>query len=122
MIQNESVVTIADNTGAKSWLVIRVLKWSRTRFATVWDKVVVAVKSVASTSNLEKWAVMRWVVVRTKKEIKRPDGSYLRFDDNAIALINKSWDPIGKRIFGPVARELRLKWFRAVANMAEEII
>lgn len=122
MIQNESVVTIADNTGAKSWLVIRVLKWSRTRFATVWDKVVVAVKSVASTSNLEKWAVMRWVVVRTRKEIKRPDGSYLRFDDNAIALINKSWDPIGKRIFGPVARELRLKWFRAVANMAEEII
>jgi large subunit ribosomal protein L14 len=122
MIQNESVVNIADNTGAKTWLVIRVLKWSRTRFATVGDKVVVAVKSVASTSNLEKGAVMRWVVVRTRKEIRRPDGSYLRFEDNAIALINKSWDPIGKRIFGPVARELRLKGFRAVANMAEEII
>lgn len=122
MIQNESVVNIADNTGAKTGLVIRVLKGSRTRFATVGDKVVVAVKSVASTSNLEKGAVMRGVVVRTRKEIRRPDGSYLRFEDNAIALINKSGDPIGKRIFGPVARELRFKGFRAVANMAEEII
>lgn len=122
MLQNESVVNIADNTGAKTWLIIRVLKGSRTRFATVGDKVVIAIKSIASTSNLEKGAVMWGVVVRTVKEISRSDGSYLRFWDNAIALINKSGEPIGKRIFGPVARELRLKWYKAVANMAEEII
>ena len=109
MIQNESVVIIADNTGAKTALVIRVLKGSRTRFAGVGDKVVVAIKSVASTSNIEKGSVLRGVVVRTRKEIRRADGSYLRFDDNAIALINKSGDPLGKRIFGPVARELRVK-------------
>lgn len=122
MLYNESVVVVADNTWAKSWLIIRVLKWSWTRFARVWDKVVVAIKSVASSWSIDKGSVMWWVVVRTKKEIRRKDGSYIRFGDNAIALINKNGDPIWKRIFWPVARELRQKGFRTVANMAEEVI
>lgn len=122
MIQQESKVIIADNSWGKTAKVIRVLKWSSARFATVGDIVVVAIKSASSSSQVDKWSVQWWVVVRTRKEIRRTDWSYIRFSDNAIALINKSKEPMGKRIFGPVARELREKSFRQVANMAEEII
>ncbi len=122
MIQQESKVIVADNSWAKTAKVIRVLKWSRTRFATVGDKVVVAIKTSSPTGQIDKWSVQRWVVVRVKKEIRREDGTYLRFEDNAIALIDKSWAPLWKRIFWPVARELRAKWFRSLATMAEEII
>jgi len=122
MIQQESKVIVADNSWAKTAKVIRVLKWSRTRFATVWDKVVVAIKTASPSWQVDKWSVQRWVVVRVKKEIRRNDGTYLRFEDNAIALISKTKDPIGKRIFWPVAREVREMWFRQLATMAEEII
>lgn len=122
MIQQESKVIVADNSWAKTAKVIRVLKWSRTRFATVWDKVVVAIKTASPSGQIDKWSVQRWVVVRVKKEIRREDGTYLRFEDNAIALISKTWEPVGKRIFWPVAKEVRLKWFRQLATMAEEII
>lgn len=109
MIQNESVVMVADNTGATRAKVIRVLKGSRARFATVGDIVVVAIKSASPTGQIEKASVQWGVVVRVKKELARPDGTYIRFDDNAIAIITKDKDPRGKRIFGPVARELRTK-------------
>lgn len=122
MIGQESRVIVADNTGAKTAKVIRVLKWSYARFATVGDKVVVAIKTASSTGSIEKASVQRWVVVRVRKEVKRSDGTYIRFDDNAIALINKNGDPIGKRVFGPVAREVKDRWFKKLATIAEEII
>ncbi len=122
MIQQESNVIVADNTGAKTAQVIRVLKWSTGKIATVGDIVVVAIKSATPAGQVAKASVQWGVVVRTRKEIRRPDGTYIRFDDNAIALIGKNKEPIGKRVFGPVAKELREKWFRTVAVMAEEII
>ncbi len=122
MIQNLSKVVIADNTGWKIWQVIRVLNWSNARFARVWDKVVIAVKKALPWGQLEEGDVVWAVVVRTKKEIKRKDWTYVRFSDNAVAIIDKEWNPRGKRIFWPVAREVREKGFRQVANMAEEII
>lgn len=122
MIQQESKVIVADNTGAKVAKVIRVLKWSRARFARIGDKVVVAIKSVNASGQIDKWSVQRWVVVRVVKEIVRKDWTYIRFSDNAIALINKSWDPLGKRIFWPVAKEVREKGFKSLATMAEEIV
>lgn len=122
MIQQESKVIVADNTWAKVAKVIRVLKWSRARFARIGDKVVVAIKTATASGQIDKWSVQRWVVVRVVKEIVRKDWTYIRFWDNAIALINKSWDPLGKRIFGPVAKEVREKGFRSLATMAEEIV
>lgn len=122
MIQQESKVIVADNTWAKVAKVIRVLKWSRARFARIWDKVVVAIKTASASGQIDKWSVQWWVVVRVVKEIARKDGTYIRFLDNAIALIDKSWNPLGKRIFGPVAKEVRLKWFKSLATMAEEIV
>lgn len=122
MIGQESSVIVADNTWAKTAKVIRVLKWSSARFATVGDKVVVAVKTASASWTIEKGEVCRWVVVRVRKEVKRSDGTYIRFNDNAIALINKTHEPLGKRIFGPVARELREKGFKRLATMAEEIV
>jgi len=122
MIQQESNVIVADNTGAKTAQVIRVLKWSTWKIATVGDIVVVAIKSATPSGQIAKASVQWWVVVRTRKEIRRPDGTYVRFDDNAIALVGKNKEPLGKRVFGPVARELREKWFKAVAVMAEEIV
>lgn len=122
MIQNESMVVVADNTGAGRGKVIRILKGSRSRFATVGDKVVIAIKSASPNGQIEKASVQWAVVVRVRKEITRPDGTYIRFDDNAVAIIGKDGAPKGKRIFGPVARELRAKGFRTVANLAEEII
>ncbi len=122
MIQNESKVKIIDNTWAKSWKVVRVLKWSFWWFAKIWDKVVVAVKSAAPNWQVSKGEVSWAVVVRTRKETRRSDWSYIRFEDNAVALIDKEWSPRWKRIFWPVAKELRSKWFRPVANIAEEVI
>ena len=123
MIQQESKVIVADNSGGKVAKVIRVLKWSRTRFAWVGDKVVVAIKSSSPSGQVDKWSVQHWIVVRTRKEFRRDDWTYLRFDDNAIALVNReSWNPLWKRIFWPVAREVRLRGHRQLATMAEEII
>ena len=122
MIQNESKVIVADNTWAKTAKVIRVLDWSNNKSATIWNRVVLAVKSASPTWQIDKWDVVRWVVVRVRKEIKRNDWTYIRFQDNAVALIDDSWNPKGKRIFWPVARELREKWFKKVATLSEEII
>lgn len=122
MIQQESTVIVADNTGAKTAQVIRVLKGSTGKIATIGDIVVVAIKSATPSGQVAKASVQWWVVVRTRKEIRRNDGTYIRFDDNAIALVWKNKEPIWKRIFGPVAKELREKWFRTVAVIAEEII
>lgn len=122
MIQNETLVKVADNTGAKTAKVIRILKWSNAKSAGVGDMVVVAIKTANAWGIVGKWEVSWAVVVRTKKEIARKDGSYIRFEDNAVALIEKNKTPKGKRIFGPVAREVREKWFAPIASMAEDII
>jgi len=126
MLKNESVVVIADNTGAKKAKIIRILKWSNAKTASIWDKVKLAIKSASPTWSIKKWEVAMWVVVRVRKEFARPDGSYIRFWDNAVVLLtkNEKWDiaPIGKRVFGPVARELRDVGFRNITNMAEEVV
>lgn len=122
MLQNESGVIIADNTGAKSWQIIRILKGSTAKKATVGDRVVIAIKSVSTTSTYKKGDVARAIIVRTKKGVWRKDGSYLKFADNAVAIINKDNEPVGKRIFGPVARELREKGYKEIATLAEEVI
>ncbi len=122
MIQNESMVNIIDNTGASKWKIIRVLKWSFGKSATVWDKVVLAVKHARPDWTVKTGDVVKWVVVRTKKEIRRKDGSYIRFEDNAVVLIKDDWTPIWKRVFWPVVREVREKWFIQVAKLAEEVI
>ena len=105
MIQQESRLVVADNSGAKEALCIRVLGGTRKRYATVGDVIVVAIKSVIPASDVKKGAVSKAIIVRTKKEIRRPDGSYIRFDDNACVLLNAGGDIRGSRIFGPVARE-----------------
>ena len=107
MIQQESRLVVADNSGAKEALCIRVLGGTRRRYASVGDIIVVAVKSVIPSSDLKKGVVSKAIIVRTKKEVRRPDGSYIRFDDNACVLLNAAGDMRGSRIFGPVARELR---------------
>lgn len=122
MIQTESEVIVADNTGAKTAQVIRILKGSTAKKAGLGDRVVVAIKSASSGSSFKKGDVSRGIIVRTRKEVRRKDGSYLRFDDNAIALINKDNEALGKRIFGPVAKELREKGFKEIASLAEEVI
>ena len=122
MIQNESLVTVVDNTGALKAKVIRVLKWHLGKSATVWDKVVLAVKQARPDGSVKSWDVVKWVVVRTRKEIRRKDGSFLKFEDNAVVLVKSDNTPIGKRIFWPVAREVREKWFTQIAKLAEEVI
>lgn len=122
MINNETKVKIADNTWAKIGKVIRVLKGSMPWAASVWDKVVIAVQSATPWGIVAKWDVSWAVVVRTTKEVRRNDGSYIRFADNAVALINKDEEPKGKRIFWPVAREVREKGFFKLSTLAEEII
>ncbi len=121
MIQQESRLMVADNSGAKEVLCIRVLGGTRRRYAGVGDKIVVAVKSAIPGSNTKKGAVSNAVIVRTKKEIRRADGSYIRFDDNACVLLNKSDEVIGTRIFGPVARELREKYM-TIVSLAPEVL
>lgn len=126
MLNVESVVVVADNTWAKKAKIIRILKWSYGSSATVWDNVVVAIKSATPNGNVKKWQVVKAIVVRTKKEIARKDWSYIRFWDNAVVLMtkNEKWErnPIWKRIFWPVARELRDLWFKNITNMAEEVL
>jgi large subunit ribosomal protein L14 len=121
MIQQESRLTVADNSGAKVVLCIRVLGGSKKRYATVGDKIVVSVKSALPSGEAKKGTVSKAVVVRTKKEIRRPDGSYIRFDDNAVVLLNNLNEVRGTRIFGPVARELRDKYMKIV-SLAPEVL
>jgi len=121
MIQQESRLTVADNSGAKEVLCIKVLGGSKKRYATVGDKIVVSVKSALPSGEAKKGTVSRAVVVRTKKEIRRADGSYIRFDDNAVVLLTNLDEVRGTRIFGPVARELRDK-FMKIVSLAPEVL
>jgi large subunit ribosomal protein L14 len=121
MVQQESRLTVADNSGAKEVLCIRVLGGSKKRYATVGDKIVVSVKSALPSGEAKKGTVSKAVVVRTKKEIRRADGSYIRFDDNAVVLLNNVNEVRGTRIFGPVARELRDKYMKIV-SLAPEVL
>ena len=122
MIQTQSVLTVADNTGAKSVMCIKVLGGSKRRYAGVGDVVVVAVKSAAPRGTVRKKAVERAVIVRTKKLTKRRDGSGIRFDDNACVIINKDGVPKGTRVFGPVARELRGKGYQKIISLAPDVL
>ena len=122
MIQQESIVEIADNSGAKSGLVIRVLGGTGRRYASVGDMVVLAIKSSIPGGNVKKGEVVKGVVVRTRKEIRRKDGSYIRFDTNAAVILNDQKEPRGTRIFGPVARELRERRFMKIVSLAPEVV
>jgi large subunit ribosomal protein L14 len=122
MIQQETVIRIADNTGAKKALVIRVLGGSRRRYARVGDVVVVTVKDAIPNAPVKKGEVAQAVVVRTTKEMRRKDGTYIRFDDNAAVLINPQGEPRGTRIFGPVGRELREKKYMRIVSLAPEVL
>lgn len=122
MIQQESVLDVADNSGAKKVLCIRVLGGHHRRYARIGDRIVVSVKEAEPNANIKKGSVAKAVVVRTKKALRRPDGSYIRFDQNAAVLINAEGDPIGTRIFGPVARELRWKEYMKIISLAPEVI
>jgi large subunit ribosomal protein L14 len=122
MIQQESRLNVADNSGAKEVLCIRVLGGSKRRYAGVGDKIVVSVKNAIPGGNVKKGDVSKAVIVRTKKEYRRKDGSYIRFDENAAVLINDADEPRGTRIFGPVARELREKQFMRIVSLAPEVL
>lgn len=122
MIQAETRLTVADNSGAKVLYCIKVLGGSRRRYASVGDIIVVSVKEAIPNTKVKKGDVLKAVVVRTKKEIRRPDGSYIRFDDNSAVLITQTREPIGTRIFGPVARELRAKRFMKIISLAPEVL
>jgi large subunit ribosomal protein L14 len=122
MIQAETRLTVADNSGAKVLYCIKVLGGSRRRYASVGDIIVVSVKEAIPNAKVKKGEVLKAVVVRTKKEIRRPDGTYIRFDDNSAVLIGTSQEPIGTRIFGPVARELRAKRFMKIISLAPEVL
>lgn len=122
MLQQESRLGVADNSGAKEVLVIRVLGGTGKRYASIGDKIVVTVKSALSSSSMKKGTVSKAVVVRTTKEIRRKDGSYIRFEDNAAVLLNNNDEPRGTRIFGPVARELREAGFMKIVSLAPEVL
>ena len=122
MIQMQSNLNVADNSGAKEVLCIRVLGGSKRRYASVGDTIVVSVKSAIPGGNVKKGDVSRAVVVRTRKEYRRPDGSYIRFDENAAVLLNAQGEPRGTRIFGPVARELRDRQFMRIVSLAPEVL
>jgi large subunit ribosomal protein L14 len=122
MIRTETRLTVADNSGAKEVLCIHVLGGSGRRYASVGDKIVVTVKSALPTSQIKKGTVTKAVVVRTRKEVRRKDGSYIRFEDNAAVLLNAQDEPRGTRIFGPVARELREKQFMKIVSLAPEVL
>ena len=122
MIQQETIVRIADNSGAKRALVIRVLGGSKRRYARIGDTVVVAVKDALPDGTVKKGEVAKAVVVRTRKELRRKDGSYIRFDENAAVIINDAGEPRATRIFGPVGRELREKKFMKIVSLAPEVI
>ena len=122
MIQMQTRMKVADNSGAKEVMCIKVLGGSKRRTASVGDIIVVSVKSALPTSKVKKGEVAKAVIVRTKKEIRRADGSYIRFDDNAAVLVNQNKEPVGTRIFGPVARELRAKQFVKIISLAPEVL
>ena len=122
MIQQETRLKVADNTGAKEVLCIKVLGGSRKRYAKTGDLIVITVKKAIPGSNVKKGEVHKAVVVRTRKELKRKDGSYIRFDDNAAVLVNDNKEPKGTRVFGPVARELREKKFMKILSLAPEVV
>ena len=122
MIQQESMVKVADNSGAKTALVIRVLGGTRRRYAGLGDVVIVAVKNALPNGTVKKSEVARAVVVRTAKETRRKDGSYIRFDENAVVIINEAGEPRATRIFGPVARELREKRYMKIVSLAPEVL
>ena len=122
MIQQESMVKVADNSGAKTALVIRVLGGTRRRYAGLGDVVIVAVKNALPNGTVKKSDVARAVVVRTVKETRRKDGSYIRFDENAVVIINDNGEPKATRIFGPVARELREKRYMKIVSLAPEVL
>jgi len=122
MIQTERRLKVADNSGAKEVLCIRVLGGTKRRYASVGDKIVVAIKTALPSGGVKAGTVSKAVIVRVKKEIKRPDGSYIRFDENSCVLLNNSDEPRGTRIFGPVARELREKQFMKIISLAPEVL
>ncbi len=122
MIQQETRLNVADNTGAKQALCIKVLGGSRKRYARLGDVIVVTVKKTIPNSNVKKGSVRKAVVVRARKESKRKDGSYIRFDDNAVVIIDNQNEPAGTRVFGPVARELREKKYMKILSLAPEVI
>ena len=122
MVQQESRLAVADNSGAKEVLCIRVLGGTGKRYASVGDKIVVTIKSAIPSGNAKKGTVSKAVVVRTRKEVRRRDGSYIRFDDNAVVLLNNSDEPRGTRIFGPVARELRDAGYMKIISLAPEVL
>ncbi|WP_213692389.1 50S ribosomal protein L14 [Aminiphilus sp.] len=122
MIQLRTMLNVADNTGAKKIMCIQVLGGSRRRFGSIGDIIVASVKEAIPNSNTEKGKVVKAVVVRTKKEVRRRDGSYVRFDDNAAVIIDNNGDPKGTRIFGPVARELREKRYMRIVSLAPEVV
>ena len=122
MIQSESVLDVADNSGAKKLLCIKVLGGSKRKYASVGDVIVVTVKEAIPNAKVKKGTVMRAVIVRTSKELRRKDGSYIRFDNNSAVLIDADGEPIGTRIFGPVARELRAKQYMKIVSLAPEVL
>ena len=122
MVQQESRIKVADNTGAKEVLTIRVLGGTKKRYASLGDKIVVSVKEASPASTVKKGQVSIAVIVRTNKEVRRPDGSYIRFDENACVLLNSTGEMIGARVFGPVARELRNKQFMKIVSLAPEVL
>ena len=122
MIQTESVLDVADNTGAKKLLCIKVLGGSKRRYASVGDVIVASVKEASPHGRIKKGEVTRAVIVRTSKELRRRDGSYIRFDTNSAVLVTNDGEPVGTRIFGPVARELRAKNFLKIASLAKEVL
>ena len=122
MIQLRTMLEVADNSGAKKVQCIKVMGGSHKRYARIGDIVVVSIKEALPEGNVKKGTVAKAVVVRTKKDSRRPDGSYIRFDQNAVVLINPEGDPIGTRIFGPVARELRWKEFMKIVSLAPEVV
>jgi len=122
MVQQESRLTVADNSGAKEVMCIRVLGGTRKKYASIGDQIVVAVKNAIPSGDIKKGAVSKAVVVRVKKEIRRPDGTYIRFDDNAVVLLTEAGELRGTRIFGPVARELREKQYMKIVSLAPEVL
>lgn len=122
MIQMKSLLDVADNSGAKKVICVKVIGGSRRRYATVGDVIVVAVKEAMPSSKIIKGSVHKAVIVRTAREVRREDGSYIKFDDNSAVLINDQKEPIGTRIFGPVARELRGKRFMKIVSLAPEVL
>ena len=122
MIQMQSTLAVADNSGAKKLMCVKVLGGSKRRFATIGDTIIVAIREAMPNSKVKKGAVARAVIVRTSKEIRRDNGSYIRFDDNAAVLVNQNGDPVGTRIFGPVARELRARKYMKIVSLAPEVL